>query len=215
MSAQFSPEPNQATLTEGSKDQSRSTRREGIAAAAGGVSGFLAAQSLAGPAPARASHRGAVLLGHPNYAGNASGFNPQDLTTTIFGDPIALSCETSEGLGIGVQGKAFRGTGVFGNGHEVGVRGSCDSQTGVGVLANNTKGGVAFRALGAARVVGNLKVGLSNANPALKVDAANPANGHTAILVRRNVEGALSTQRVSMGPPDSGGAGFRVLRVPN
>lgn len=42
-----------------------------------------------------------------------------------------------------------------------------------------------------------------------------PADGETALLVRRNVGGGFSTQRVSMGTVDSGGTGFKVLRVPN
>lgn len=41
------------------------------------------------------------------------------------------------------------------------------------------------------------------------------ADGETALLVRRNVGGTLTVQQVSMGAIDSGGAGFRVLRVPN
>jgi hypothetical protein len=41
------------------------------------------------------------------------------------------------------------------------------------------------------------------------------ADTETAMLVRRNVGGTLSLQRVSMGAADSGGAGFKVLRVPN
>jgi len=41
------------------------------------------------------------------------------------------------------------------------------------------------------------------------------ADGETALLIRRNVGGTYSVVRVSMGPPDSGGTGYRVLRVPN
>jgi hypothetical protein len=41
------------------------------------------------------------------------------------------------------------------------------------------------------------------------------ADGETALLLRRNVGGTLSLQRVSMGAVDSGGTGFKVLRVPN
>ncbi|MEM1557977.1 MAG: hypothetical protein QXG12_05245, partial [Thermoproteota archaeon] len=41
------------------------------------------------------------------------------------------------------------------------------------------------------------------------------ADGETALLIRRNVGGTYSLVRVSMGPPDSGGTGYRVLRVPN
>jgi hypothetical protein len=41
------------------------------------------------------------------------------------------------------------------------------------------------------------------------------ADTETALLVRRNVGGTLSLQRVSMGIVDSGGSGFKLLRVPN
>jgi len=48
---------------------------------------------------------------------------------------------------------------------------------------------------------------------------ANPdasiADGDTALLIRRNVGGAFTQQQVSMGAADSGGAGFKVLRVAN
>ena len=42
-----------------------------------------------------------------------------------------------------------------------------------------------------------------------------PTDGQVAMLVQRNVGGVISTQQVSMGVADSGGAGFRLLRVPN
>lgn len=42
-----------------------------------------------------------------------------------------------------------------------------------------------------------------------------PADGNTALLVRRNVGGTQTVQQVSMGAADSGGSGFKVLRVPN
>jgi hypothetical protein len=41
------------------------------------------------------------------------------------------------------------------------------------------------------------------------------ADGETALLLRRNVGGAFTAVRVSMGVTDSGGTGFKVLRVPN
>jgi hypothetical protein len=41
------------------------------------------------------------------------------------------------------------------------------------------------------------------------------ADTETCLLIRRNVAGVFSTQRVSMGAADSGGAGFKLLRVPN
>ena len=42
-----------------------------------------------------------------------------------------------------------------------------------------------------------------------------PRDTETALLLRRNVGGTFSVVRVTMGKPDSGGAGFKVLRVPN
>lgn len=41
------------------------------------------------------------------------------------------------------------------------------------------------------------------------------ADGQTAMLLLRNVGGTLTLQRVTLGVDDSGGAGFKVLRVPN
>ena len=40
-------------------------------------------------------------------------------------------------------------------------------------------------------------------------------NDATALLIRRNLSGTLTLQRVTMGGVDSGGTGYRVLRVPN
>jgi hypothetical protein len=42
-----------------------------------------------------------------------------------------------------------------------------------------------------------------------------PTDGQVAMVVQRNVGGVITTQQVSMGGADSGGAGFRLLRVPN
>ncbi len=41
------------------------------------------------------------------------------------------------------------------------------------------------------------------------------ADTETSLLLRRNVGGAFTLQRVTMGAADSGGAGFKVLRVAN
>jgi hypothetical protein len=233
MSANFYPEPNRATQ-ESAKDQSGPTRREGIAAAAGGVSGFLAAQALARPTPARGSHIGPVLLGHENATGGEATTiaSPGPSIAAFAGKHLRPQgrhfgvegwVESDDNAAAGVHGvaNAFTGsaaTGVLGVSRGefgAGVRGVSLRPSGVGVLAENQDGGIAFRARGPARIAGDLKVGPSNANPALQVAATDPAPGQTAILVRRNVGGTFSTQRVSMGPPNSGGAGFRVLRVPN
>ena len=42
-----------------------------------------------------------------------------------------------------------------------------------------------------------------------------PTDGQVAMLVQRNVGGVITTQQVSMGAVNSGGAGFRLLRVPS
>jgi hypothetical protein len=62
---------------------------------------------------------------------------------------------------------------------------------------------------------GEAQVEANNGDLAFRVDATDPAAGQTAILVRRNVGGTFSLQRVSVGASNSGGTGFRVLRVPN
>jgi hypothetical protein len=109
--------------------------------------------------------------------------------------------------GAGVLGIASKNTGIT-----VGVWGSVVSAEGVGVLADGD--GVALRARGSTSLEGMLEVGTPTQR-SFTVDTANPANGQTAILVLRNVNGTLSLQRVTMGAANSGGAGFRALRVPN
>src|SRR5690349_3821613 len=42
-----------------------------------------------------------------------------------------------------------------------------------------------------------------------------PADGEVGLLIRRNVGGTLTTEQVSMGDPNSGGTGYKLLRVPN
>jgi hypothetical protein len=42
-----------------------------------------------------------------------------------------------------------------------------------------------------------------------------PADGNTALSLRRNVGGSFAMSTVSMGDTDSGGSGYRLLRVPN
>ena len=42
-----------------------------------------------------------------------------------------------------------------------------------------------------------------------------PIDGQVALLVQRNIGGVITTQQVTMGEADSGGAGFRLLHVPN
>lgn len=62
---------------------------------------------------------------------------------------------------------------------------------------------------------GALDVLASNAVNILTTLSESLADTETALLVRRNVGGSQTVQRVSMGIADSGGAGFKLLRVPN
>ncbi len=48
-----------------------------------------------------------------------------------------------------------------------------------------------------------------------RVRVEPPGDGEVALLVQRNVGGTYTVQKVLLGPPDSGGTGYRVLRVPN
>jgi hypothetical protein len=50
---------------------------------------------------------------------------------------------------------------------------------------------------------------------AFRLETSSIADTETAMLVRRNVGGAYSLQRVSMDAVDTAGAGYRALRVPN
>lgn len=67
----------------------------------------------------------------------------------------------------------------------------------------------------------NPRVGMSFyvATPTGAVEGArvgsNPSDGDTALWVRRNVGGTLTIQKVTMGAADSGGSGYKLLRVPN
>ena len=56
---------------------------------------------------------------------------------------------------------------------------------------------------------------LSPATTDALVAKTSPADGQTAISVRRNIGGTYTLQVVSMGAVDSAGVGFRTLRVPN
>lgn len=49
----------------------------------------------------------------------------------------------------------------------------------------------------------------------LELDRNAFLDGETALMISRNVGGVYSVQKVSMGVTDSGGAGFKLLRVPN
>jgi len=54
----------------------------------------------------------------------------------------------------------------------------------------------------------------SEGNTTMQVDG-DITDGQTAILLRRNVAGVFTLQRVTMGAADSGGTGFKLLRVVN
>lgn len=53
----------------------------------------------------------------------------------------------------------------------------------------------------------------ANSDNVFRIDAA--ASGETALWLRRNLSGAYSLQRVSVGVADSAGTGYRAILVPN
>jgi hypothetical protein len=231
------------------------TRREGLAAVAGGVGGLLAAEALGMPATARASHLGPVQLGHRNEV------DPGEITSIVSSGPrvafrVANTSRVRPTRGIlgetwsprvgsaGVRGVATAlgqfaagsgvhgaslggsGTGVLGEGHKrgTGVVGR-SRDDGIGVMGTSTNGlgvyasggGSALRAVGNVTMTGPLEIGHPGFGgpvlpPVLRVDPFPPTTGDTALLLGRNFG---PPQRVSVGAPDSGGPGFRALRVPN
>jgi hypothetical protein len=129
--------------------------------------------------------------------------------------PIGVRGEAPGDGARGVYGEALNdngtGTGVVGVGGFAGVWGQATSEASVGVLADSADEGEALRANGDVRVVAE------DGQTAFRVEAEGPYfAGETAIFVRRNVGGGtFSLERVSVGAANSGGTGFRVLRVPN
>jgi hypothetical protein len=147
--------------------------------------------------------------------GNPSGV--EGITVAADGAGVHGRATANTGNPKGVLGDVGRGVGVLGiasdtTGITVGVWGSVVSPAGIGVIADSD--GLALLARGSTSLEGTLEVG-SPTQRSFTVDPANPASGQTAILVLRNVGGTLSLQRVTMGAANSGGQGFRVLRVPN
>lgn len=68
----------------------------------------------------------------------------------------------------------------------------------------------------AAQLFGNpINFVLSGVSADLGAQLDDAADGQTTLLLMRNVGGTLTLQRVSMGAADSGGAGYKLLRVPN
>ena len=61
----------------------------------------------------------------------------------------------------------------------------------------------------------SFKVGTSSLDTSTALQVNAPANGEVGILVQRNDGGTLTLNRVTVGASDSGGSGFRVLRIPN
>lgn len=65
--------------------------------------------------------------------------------------------------------------------------------------------------------LGNASVYASYGSPTeiFRIEGTLPTDGKTCAYVLRNVAGVFSLQQMTMGIADSGGAGFKLLRVPN
>ncbi len=88
----------------------------------------------------------------------------------------------------------------------------------IGRAASANVQGRIWASSGSVLVMGSLTnhpvVVYANNNEVGRFDTAI-ADGETALLIRRNVGAAYSVQRVSMGVGDSGGTGYKLLRIPN
>jgi hypothetical protein len=61
---------------------------------------------------------------------------------------------------------------------------------------------------------GQMSIRQSSGTPSLVLEWQFPDSA-TAIRVRSRIGGQYVVRRVEVGPPDSGGAGYRALRIPN
>jgi hypothetical protein len=75
--------------------------------------------------------------------------------------------------------------------------------------------GVDIKLGGAGRAFVSTGAGGAQVDSLQVMDDSTIADTETALLVRRNLGGTITLERISMGATDSGGAGFRLLRVPN
>ena len=84
----------------------------------------------------------------------------------------------------------------------------------VSILTLNSSDVLVHRAGGSATGAHEFRLNEVN-DTVLGVFDSGIADAETSLWVRRNVGGTFSLQRVTMGPADSGGTGYRVLRVLN
>jgi hypothetical protein len=129
------------------------------------------------------------------------------VATSSEGNPSGIHGASAANDGAGVLGEATADTPADPNQQQncAGVKGTSRSAKGVGVQAENVGGGLAFKA------------GSPGQNTfTVESDSANFSNQQTAIMVLVKLSGGnLSLKRVQVGGANSGGQGYRMLRVVN
>jgi hypothetical protein len=166
-----------------------------------------------------------VGLGVHGTADNGTGVVGEG-RTGVFGNSLrdgnGVWGRSHSGTGVLGEAIASRGVGVRGRGR-VGVFASTSepvstSDRGVGLRAESRLG-LAIDAWGPLQVGRRPGAPLNVPSVSFRADRTAPVGfggwGKTAILVQTNSFGKRRLQRVSVGEADSGGTGFRVLRVPN
>src|SRR5205823_5170655 len=112
------------------------SRRSLLAGALGGL-GTLALSALGRPSATRAATGDPVLLGKGGVSGENETNLPTKITTLGASDGVVAFFAQKGGNGVGIQGAATYGVGVFGGSNDVGVFGQ--AAQGEGVVGQNNE----------------------------------------------------------------------------
>lgn len=184
---------------------SRSTSTRGMVSVIGGGSGSFT--ELAGAAVVRSG--GADITGPTIVRGaNNNAFVVNNGTNDV------LAINTNANAAQFVNGAQFQ----FFNDNYGTIVASIDGNAGLIYLSSGNGSFPAYSFLGDAdtgmfRQAANVVSLAAGGQEQLR--CVEPGDGNVGMLVRRNVGGVLTLQQVSMGAADSGGSGFKALRVPN
>jgi hypothetical protein len=145
------------------------------------------------------------------------------LANSSSGSPSGVRGISTASDGVGVIGEAQVNTPTDPNQQQncAGVKGTCTSAAGVGIQAENTGGGRALEAGSPALTELGAQLQRELLALAVESDPSEFDEGESAIqvlvkLTKSGVQGGvLHLRRVKVGGRNSGGQGFRILRVDN
>jgi hypothetical protein len=151
-------------------------------------------------------------------SGTETVFRSAGARTLRFGQTVSVNGETftfgSHAAGADVAA-FYRALGTVGGGArvDIGLQNASGTPVPYGALVSAIEVNTAGAHSGDVQLL-SAEAGSLTLRARLR-DDTHVSDGQTALLVRRNVGGTYSLQQVSMGSADSGGTGFKVLRVPN